>query len=293
MQCPPGQVEQNGQCVPEPCPPGEIRNPATGACDCPPGMVRQPNGTCAPYHNGNGNGEFVGVVNGCPPPGHPEATQSNGPVCCTPPRYERGTVEGTCMEIRECFNPDGSVSNVGQSQVDPSLCAGEGQVTSECPPDYPRGTPLSEGGMSCCQEPTFRRVNGSCIQSYDCIQVPGTGAVTGSAHTTAPSDALCDGPAGPPPAACPEGQYKDASGVCVSGPPAPPLGPLPTQAVTTPSVPTGAWPGAPFQTMPPPVAPRAPSPPPPAPVAVPCPTGPIPVAEWTKGCVGHALQQQL
>jgi hypothetical protein len=55
--------------------------------------------------------------------------------------------------------------------------------------------------MSCFQEPTFRRVNGSCMQDYDCIQVPGTGAVTASAHTTAPNPSLCDEAP-----SCPEGQ---------------------------------------------------------------------------------------
>jgi 2-oxoglutarate dehydrogenase E2 component (dihydrolipoamide succinyltransferase) len=77
------------------------------------------------------------------------------------------------------------------------------------------------------------------------------------------------------------------------------VGPLPTQNVTHSARPTGAFPGAPFEAptgmapaaappppAPPPAAPAPPPAPPAAPAAKPpCPEGPIPVAEWTLGCI--------
>lgn len=57
------------------------------------------------------------------------------------------------------------------------------------------------------------------------------------------------------------------------------------QSMTSASPPTGAFPGQPFAAMPPAQKPiptaKAPAPLPPA-----CPLGPVPIAEWAKGCMG-------
>jgi len=59
----------------------------------------------------------------------------------------------------------------------------------------------------------------------------------------------------------------------------------PPQSMTTASPPTGAFPGQPFAAMPPAQKPiptaKAPAPLPPT-----CPLGPVPIAEWAKGCMG-------
>lgn len=58
----------------------------------------------------------------------------------------------------------------------------------------------------------------------------------------------------------------------------------PPQPMTRQALPTGAWPGPPFQgpTIPKPVpVAKAPAPMPEA-----CPLGPVPMADWVKGCMG-------
>ena len=64
-----------------------------------------------------------------------------------------------------------------------------------------------------------------------------------------------------------------------SGPPVLP----PRQNMTSPAIPTGAWPGAPFPAMPPiqpPIKATGPAPRPPEA----CPLGPVPIAKWAQEC---------
>jgi len=71
-----------------------------------------------------------------------------------------------------------------------------------------------------------------------------------------------------------------------------PSGPFPVQNLTVPAVPTGAFPGAPFTAVAPRPVPRPTQQAPRAPQPIPCPTGPIPVEQWTKGCVSNALARR-
>ena len=118
-------------CPPEPCPPGQTRNPATGLCEgttCPEGQERNDSGQCVPIGSGNTcppgqrrdywsgqcvsvcgpgyefrNGECVPAGSGDCPPGHildpngdcVEWSGSNGDRPCAP-GFTRND-DGHCM----------------------------------------------------------------------------------------------------------------------------------------------------------------------------------------------------
>jgi hypothetical protein len=214
--------------------------------------------------------------------------------------------------VRDCYHPNGELSNSGASQVDDSLCdGGEGTITTECPPDRPLGTPLGDGGMSCCTRPTYRRdPQGNCLEEYNCLN-PADPEGSRSAVGRSVDDSMCEpggigecpvgtelrpdgscvdpttgevvscpagyaftGPGGtcePAFEECPEGQYRNEQGQCVTGDteglPAPtpgptaPGAPAPGAPPTLPTAPlptTGALPGAPGLPMP--ISPGAPGP---------------------------------
>ena len=149
--------------------------------ECPPGQVRQPDGSCAPPPPGNGVG-----TGPCPPTGIWAARIPVGSDCCTPYRYQRDA-NGVCVQARDCYPLDGSPSRLETIPVDDdSLCdGGEGVITEQCPPDRPLGTPLADGGLSCCTRPTYRRdPQGNCVQEYNCVNME-----TGSRSAVGPGAA--------------------------------------------------------------------------------------------------------
>jgi hypothetical protein len=170
----------------------------------------------------------------------------------------------------------------------PAGCPAETAPPAPTPSQAPPQAPAEPSGTTCCVEPG---PGGNQIKKcYD-----GCDLVWTSPEGIYPGVPSCVGgkPSGclPPPAQPTTEAAAEEPFVPAPTPPSVPEAPaevtpsVPLQKYTTPSVPTGAFPGAPFA----PLAPQAPVKsvpvaPAPSPMPAPCPPGPIPVRDWAYGC---------
>lgn len=199
----------------------------------------------------------------------------------------------------------------------PSCPAGQVYVNGQCvPADMPQAPGACPAGQTMiegqCSPGAIACPSGA---GYDLVEISADNQPTGrilapqvpyervgnaqGVHIVNSDDPRCGAPAAPPPAPVAPAAVPAPAAPPPTAPlptqqlapsvPQPDFGPLPVQNLTVPAMPTGAFPGQPFAAAAPAPAPRAVAPAAPPPPPPPCPSGPIPVEEWTKGCVFGAL----
>jgi len=222
-------------------------------------------------------------ITGFPPCPVPQATGQGG-LCDIPHGYEPLPGGGAAKAAVGCFNP-----KTGWTLFDASTGVVLGtHISGACLTLIGSFSPLPDGDPRCS----------------------GGGAATApptSTPTPTPTPTPGGSPGAPPPSngptvpssggqapSQPSGGQAASSGATGSGIPS--SVPIPATGVsvlpqhqntTSPSSPTGAWPGNPFAAAPG-IHPPAPVPVAQAPAPLPptCPLGPVPLRQWAAGCMG-------